>query len=341
VTAFERYPEAVKYDYYSNENAGKGCEMKKSGQSPFMFSYCEDLHAVPDKALGLEVKLHGGFAIDKREGYGQAYYGMPGYGLIRISPDLGTQDTIELPSELKPLNFHSTKIGAFDGKTRLFLPANEDAKVVVLTLAGDVEYVFDRPEFDQYRDEGVAFRPTDTVLVGSDLYVADGYGANYISSADLIKQRWTGIFGGKTDNPSELGKFGTAHGLNRAPARDLLAIADRPHSRFELTTLKGEVDAAYALPAGSKPCGIDFTEIDDRWYAVVGSLDDPKEGRAAPIYILDADTFDVLSTIRPKEDLGVELADHIHNAVWHRHDGENYLLCQAWNPGYYFVLKME
>ena len=74
---------------------------------------------------------------------------------------------------------------------------------------------------------------------------------------------------------------------------------------------------------------------------MVGSLDDPQEGRPAPIYVLDGHTYDVASTIRPKEDLGVELADHIHNAVWYERDGQVYLICQAWNPGHYFVLAKE
>ena len=315
--------------------------MKTSGQRPFTFSHCDDLHAVPSKALDLEINLHGGFAVDTGPGHGHAYYGMPGHGLVKISPDLTVQETIELPSDLKPLNFHSTKIGMFDGDMRLFLPANEDALVVVLTLEGSLEHVLKTPEFYDYRKEGVAFRPTDTALLGNELYVADGYGANYISTADLAQAKWTGIFGGKTEDATELGKFGTAHGLNRTPAGDLLAIADRPHSRFELATLQGEVSLSYALPPGSRPCGIDFSSKDGSWYGVVGSLDDPQEGRPAPIYILDADTYEVVSTIRPKEDLGVERADHIHNVVWYEHDGETYLLCQSWNPGYYFVLHME
>jgi len=61
----------------------------------------------------------------------------------------------------------------------------------------------------------------------------------------------------------------------------------------------------------------------------------------APIYILDALTFEVLSVIRPAEELGVEFALHIHNVVWKQHAGSTYLLCQSWNPGYYFVLAME
>ena len=65
--------------------------------------------------------MHGGFAVDTRTGYGQVYYGMPGLGIMRIDADLQTQVVISLPDDLKPLNFHSTKIGECDGKLRLFL----------------------------------------------------------------------------------------------------------------------------------------------------------------------------------------------------------------------------
>ncbi len=63
------------------------------------------------------------------------------------------------------------------------------------------------------------------------------------------------------------------------------------------------------------------------------------EGRPAPIYILDGETYEVLSTIRPKEELGVELTQHLHNVIWHVHEDRLYLVCQSWNPGYYFVLE--
>jgi hypothetical protein len=36
----------------------------------------------------------------------------------------------------------------------------------------------------------------------------------------------------------------------------------------------------------------------------------------------------------------VELADHIHNATWYEYNGQLYLICQAWNPGYHFVLEL-
>ena len=313
---------------------------KTSGQSPFAFAHREDLHALPDSAVSCEVALHGGFAVDMEEAGGHIYYGMPGCGLMRISPDLNTQDVIELPSDLKPINFHSTKFCTFDGKRRLVMPANGDEIVVVLSLDGKVDFTLSRPEFDEYRDRDAPYKPTDTAIVNDQLYVADGYGSNYITKVDLRSRKWTDIFAGKTDDPEAPGLFGTAHGLNPAPDGNHLSISDRLHARFEHFTFDGQFSEAFGIPAGSKPCGIDFLERNGRSYALVGSLDDPQEGRAAPIYILDAATYEVVSTIRPKEDLGIELADHIHNTIWYEYGGDLYLICQAWNPGYYFVLEL-
>ena len=313
--------------------------MKVSGQSPFMFTYRDDLRTLPNKAFNCEVDLHGGFAVDDELG-GGIYYGMPGCGVIRISEDLKTQEIIELPNGLNSVNFHGTKICTFDNKRRLVLPANNEEKVVVLSLDGSVDFILSRPEFEEYKDQSVPFKPTDTAVVDSNVYVADGYGSNYITKADLTTQKWTSIFGGKTDDPQMPGLFGTAHGLNPSLDGQHLSITDRPHSRLEHFTLNGEFKESYGIPAGSKPCGIDFIEWEGRSLGLIGSLDDPDEAKPAPIYILDAESYEVLSTVRPKEDLKIELADHIHNTVWYKYKNELYLICQAWNPGYYFVLQL-
>jgi hypothetical protein len=82
-----------------------------------------------------------------------------------------------------------------------------------------------------------------------------------------------------------------------------------------------------------------YVPSDKRWHAVIGCLRDPVKDRPAPIYVLDAETYELLSSIRPKEELGVEWAQHLHNVVFHIHRDRLYLICQAWNPGYYFVLE--
>ena len=204
---------------------------KTSGQAPFVFSLCEDLYTLPEAARACEVDLHGGFAVDPSPG-GHIYYGMPGCGLMSITPDLSSQEIIELPSDLKPVNFHGTTLIEFDGKRRLVLPANDDEKVVVVSLDGNVDYVLARPEFDEYQDAETPYKPTDTAFADGTLYVADGYGANYISTVDPAEGSWQGIFAGRTDDPTAEGLFGTAHGLGAHPDGHHLSIADRPHAAF-------------------------------------------------------------------------------------------------------------
>ncbi len=314
-------------------------QKNRSGEAPFVFALREDLSGLPSQAQPYEIDLHGGFAIDPREGRGEVYYGMPGHGLMRVDSDLQRQQVIALPDDLKPVNFHSTKIGRFDGNWRLFLPANNDEMVVVMTLDGEVDFVLPRPVFDEYQGDDVPYRPTDTALVENQLFVADGYGANYVTSVDLSTRQWTGIFGGKSADPHEDGKFGTAHGINVNPVHHHLDIADRPHSRIQTHDHHGNFLASHALPAGAYVCGIAYAEHRDRWIAAIGCLQDPEEGRPAPIYIVDAESYALLSTIRPKEELGVAEAQHIHNVVLHTHNGQLFLVCQAWNPGRYFVLQ--
>ena len=313
--------------------------VKTSGQEPFVFAHREDLSNLPSAAREQEVNLHGGFAVDARDGYGQIYYGMPGCGIMRVDANLQNQEIISLPDDLTPLNFHGTNIGEFDGKRRLFLSANNDEAVVVLTFDGEVDFTLPRPTFDEYQAEEAVYKPTDTVLVGNQLYIADGYGSNYIISADVITRQWTGIFGGKTEDPEENGKFATAHGINVNPTHNQLDIADRPHSRIQVHTVEGRFLSSHKLPSGAFLCGIGYLEYQARWYAAIGCLRDPEEGRPAPIYIVDAESYELLSTIRPKEDFGIELAQHLHNVALHAHDGQLYLVCQAWNPGHYFVLQ--
>lgn len=314
---------------------------KTSGSRPFAFALCDDLYTLPESVRSSEVRLHGGFAVDQRPGHGQIYYGMPGCGILRISADLTSQELLDLPSDLREVNFHSTKIGGSADAPRLYLPANNDGFVAVMTLDGQVEYTLSRPEFAEYAAAETPYKPTDTVPLGDSLLVADGYGANFISTADLHSHGWTHIFGGKTTDPTENGKFGTAHGFNLTPDGGALAIADRLNSRIQIHSHDGHFHASHPMPANSRPCGINFVQWQGHPYAVVGSLDDPeKEKRPAPIYILDGITYEVVSTVRPKEELGVALADHLHNVIFHIHNGRLFLVCQAWNPGHYFVLEM-
>jgi hypothetical protein len=311
----------------------------RSGQRPWEFIHRPDLNTLPAIALDNEVDLHGGFAVDTRMGFGQIYYGMPECGILVIESDLRKQHLIKLPSHLTSVNFHSTKIGKFDNNWRLFLAAEGDEQIIVLTLDGEIDFVLPRPLFEEYHSKEVPFKPTDTLLYEDQLYIADGYGANYISSANIQTKSWLNIFGGKTDDPNENGKFSTAHGLNLNPVHNHFDIADRPNSRIQAHDHHGNYLGSYKLPPGSWPCGINYLELENHWYAVVGCLEGPNKDAPAPIYILDANTYNLLSEIHPKLDLGIELADHLHNVVFKVYNNQLFLICQAWNPGHYFVLE--
>lgn len=151
----------------------------------------------------------------------------------------------------------------------------------------------------------------------------------------------TDLFGGKTDNPELNGKFGTAHGITLDPFDNHLTIADRFHGRVQIHAHDGRFINSHKLPLGTWPCGIQYVEFKNRWLAVVGCLYDDvsQTNLPAPIHILDALSHEIVSTIRPKDELEIDLAQHLHNVIGILHNGEFYLICQSWNPGHYFVLQ--
>ena len=87
------------------------------------------------------------------------------------------------------------------------------------------------------------------------------------------------------------------------------------------------------MPAGSLPCDIYYLDQ----YAVVGSLDGPDTKKGAPIYIFENDKL--ISTIMPKEDLGLGNFKHNHNAVLRKVGSKYYIIVQAWNPGDFAILE--
>jgi hypothetical protein len=69
----------------------------------------------------------------------------------------------------------------------------------------------------------------------------------------------------------------------------------------------------------------------------VGALHGPDRTKGAPIYILEGDN--VVSTIMPKEELGLKNFQHVHNAVVREVGNKLYVIAQAWNPGDFAILE--
>ena len=54
-------------------------------------------------------------------------------------------------------------------------------------------------------------------------------------------------------------------------------------------------------------------------------------------HILEND--ELISTVMPKAELGLENFQHIHNSVMRAYGGKHYLIVQAWNPGDFAILE--
>ena len=184
-----------------------------------------------------------------------------------------------------------------------------------------------------------AFAPTDAAFIDAkNVYVTDGYGSQWFMHATTEPFAYDGTFiGGK-----EFSR--TPHGITKS-THNTLYVSARPEGIIkEYDYKKDKWAESMGLPPGSIVCDIDVW--DD--YALAPCLDGPKgpDGKPAkaPIYIINLKTKTVVSTIRVKDELGYELADHIHDAAWYvRGKGKNrevYILFTNWNPGGIGALKL-
>ena len=321
-------------------------EIRTSGQGDLKFRVFATSGTLPEGALEVLVKAHGGFAVDRREGQGEVYFALPGAGIIQLSPDLKQSTLIETDPQVRDTNMHNTAIWyGEDGTPYLSFPANEANKVYTTTLEGKLVHTleapqafdFDEPAVNKYFAEGGKFVPTDVAKLRDLFYVTTGYSnLDYVLTARVddsagVKAEWNDFaFGGKGEGP---GQFGTGHGITITPDERRITVADRPNSQLERFTRMGQYRDTVELPKGSFPCDVDY----EGEYTVVGCLHGPDRSLGAPIYIVKDDQ--VVSTIMPKEELGLEKFTHIHNAVMVTVHDTLYVIAQAWNPGDFAILE--
>lgn len=320
-----------------------------SGQGKMKFKVLYTSDHLPPEARKEEVltKAHGGFAVDRRDGKGETYFALPGGGIIQISADMKSTRMLNTPAEMKDTNMHNATIWyAPDGSPFLTFPGNAVAKVFTTDLDGKLVHTLNTPKggtdlgypaaTDYFAGQG-NFVPTDVEQLDGFLYVATGYSSlDYVLTARIagtspFKAAWHDLaFGGKG---SGAGQFGTGHGITVPQGTQRIDVADRPNSEIDRFTRYGQYLSTLATPLGSFPCDIDY--LGD--YAVVGALHGPDRSKGAPIYIYENDQL--ISTVMPKAELGLEKFQHVHNAVLHEHGNKLYIIAQAWNPGDFAILE--
>ncbi len=290
---------------------------------------------------------HGGFAIDRRPGKGEVYFALPGAGIIRISSDLKSTAMLDTAVEMKDPNMHNALFWqAPDGTPFLSFPSNSEGKIFTTSLDGKLVHTLNAP--DGTRDMGHPqatnyyagrgnFIPTDVEMIDGLFYIPTGYSnLDFVLTAKIrstapFSAEWHDLaFGGRGTG---LGQLGTGHGITVPPGTTRIDVSDRSNSEIDRYTRFGQYLSTLKMPLGSLPCDIYYMDN----LAVVGSLDGPDRSKGAPIYLLENDQL--VSTIMPKEDLGLANFAHIHNAVMKRMNGKIYIIAQAWNPGDFAIFE--
>lgn len=318
-----------------------------SGQGALRFRVLLTSADLPEEARKVLVSAHGGFAVDHRPGKEETYFALPGAGILRLSADLKQVAVVATPREMKDTNLHNTKLWyAPDGTPHLSFPANDLGRVFTTSLGGELLHTLSRPtESDEFglpsvRDYfagGGAFVPTDVEFLDGLFYITTGYSSldtvltARVASYNPLRATWYDLaFGGRGGAP---GQFGTGHGITVPPGTKRIDVSDRANSEIDRFTRHGQYLQTLRTPAGSLPCDIDYVGR----YAVVAALDGPDRSKGAPIYLFEDDRL--VSTILPKEELGLANFKHVHNAVLRDFGGRLYIIAQAWNPGDFAVLE--
>ena len=318
-----------------------------SGDAPLRFEVMYTRHHLPAEAQPLLETLHGGFGVDRREGRGETYFAVPGAGIVRLSADLGKAELVATHADMRDVNMHNATVWLGERSQAFVSYSGADVGMVFTTTTDGAllhtlptpapELGFDDETVSAYFVGGGAFVPTDADYVDGRLYVTTGYSPlDYVLTAsvdlsDGVAMSWTPrAFGGRGDGA---GQFGTGHGVTISKGRAEVHVSDRPNGEIDRFSRDGAHLSTLRLPEGAWPCDVDY-EGD---YAVVGCLFGRDHEQGAPIYVLKGGA--VVSTIWPKEELGLELFQHVHNAAIREVNGVLYIVAQAWNPGDFVVLR--
>jgi hypothetical protein len=318
-----------------------------TGQGALRFRVLLTSASLPPEARKVLTSAHGGFAVDNRPGKGETYFSLPGAGILRVDSRMQQVDLVATAPEMRDTNLHNTRLWyGPDGTPYLSFPANDLGRVFTTSLGGELLHALTRPTESEdlglpavrdYFAGGGAFVPTDVEFLEGLLYVTTGYSSldtvltARVTGYNPFKAAWYDLaFGGRGTAP---GQLGTGHGITVPPGTRRIDVSDRANSEIDRFTRHGQYLSTLKMPAGSLPCDIDYVGR----YAVVGALDGPDRSKGAPIYLLEDDRL--VSTLFPKDDLGLENFKHVHNAVLRQAGGKLYVIAQAWNPGDFAILE--
>ncbi len=137
-----------------------------------------------------------------------------------------------------PTRIHGLEIRTEKGKEYIYAARPSAHEVIKLTLDGETIWAIRTPmEAGIFNDEQ-GFKPCAvTVAPDGSIFVADGYGSNYVLKFDKDR-KFVKAFGGPGE---EEGKFKTCHGigLDTRGRKPLLLVCNRNNNRVEHWDLDG------------------------------------------------------------------------------------------------------
>ena len=180
-----------------------------------------------DQQLG---PCHGGVVIDKA---GNIHVTTDTRrGIVTFSPDgkfLRTNG---------PTRIHGLEIREENGAEYIYAARPSEHEVVKLKLNGERVWTISYPQESGLYKDAKGFNPCAvTVAPDGSVFVADGYGANYVLKFDKDR-KFVKAFGGPG---AEEGKFKTCHGIALDPrhGKPLLLVCNRNNNRVEHWDLDG------------------------------------------------------------------------------------------------------
>lgn len=173
---------------------------------------------------------HGGAVLDKA---GNVYVTTDTErGMVVYSPDGKFLRTVG------PTRIHALEMREENGVEYIYAALHTAHQVVKLTLDGERLWTIEYPKEAGLYKNANGFRPCAvTVAPDGSIFVADGYGANYVLKFDS-NRRFVKAFGGPG---TAEGKFKTCHGIaiDTRHEKPLLLVCNRNNDRVEHWDLDG------------------------------------------------------------------------------------------------------
>ena len=244
---------------------------------------------------------HGGIVVDPE---GHVYYNTDTERAIMVHDPDGT--FVRTIAQQYP-GIHGMQLRVEEGTPYIYAAHLHGKQVLKLRLDGTMVWALGVPmESGKYDDNPNAYNPT-AVAVAPDgrIYVADGYGRNWIHvfGPDLVYQS---SFGGRGTGP---GQFQTCHGLMMDEHGDTpyLVVCDRENRRLQRFDLDGNhVDVP--VTGLRRPCAITAWSGEGKRRYAVAEL----EGR---VTLLDGD-WNVLGHLGDNPDQGQWARNGVPTTEW-------------------------